>query len=109
MRQFNILSAVGTTTLDLGEVEFIAAGQRVLIAACDSVATATLRVTFGGIDVANGPINIEGSTDRCVWPEDIVGSFIARAGGKMIATLGGTVAGARTNFLVLNSNESVPW
>lgn len=103
------MSTVGTTTLDLGEVEFIEAMQRVLIAACDSVATATLRVTAGGVQVANGPLNIEGSTDRCSWPGDIVGSFIAPTRLKLIAVLGGTVAGARTNFMVLARGESLPW
>lgn len=109
MRALNTLSTAGATTLALGDVEFITAGQTVLIAAVDSVATATLSVKFAGVEVFTGPLPIEPGTDRIEWPGNIVTCFTAGKNGQMQATLGGTVAGCRVNFLVLNPGEPRPW
>lgn len=108
MRGLNILSTAAGA-LALGDIEFIKPGQTVLISAVDSVATATLSVKFAGVEVFSGPLPIEPGTDRIEWPANIVTCFTAGAGGQLSATLGGTVAGCRTNFLVLNPNEPRPW
>jgi hypothetical protein len=109
MRALQTLSGAGTTTLALGDVEFIKKGQRVIIGGKDSVATATLSVKFAGVEVFAGPLAIESGTDMFRWPEDVVTQFIAMQDGQMQATLGGTVAGARVNFLVLMPGEPTPW
>ena len=109
MRALQTLSTVGTTSLALGDVEFIKKGQRVIIGAKDSVATATLSVKFAGVEVFSGPLAIESGTDMFRWPEDVVTTFVAMQDGQMQATLGGTVAGARVNFLVLALGEDKPW
>lgn len=113
MRGVNTLSTVGTTNITLGEAEFLYGGERVVVKAADSVATATLRITVNGNEVFNGPIGIEGNTDRCVWPEDIITMFTVGgapdARARMVATLGGTVAGARVDFLILAPGEPIPW
>ena len=109
MRALQTLNTVGATVISLGDVEFIKAGQRVIIGAKDSVATATLSVKFAGTEVFSGPLAIEAGTDMFKWPEDIVTTFIAGKDGQMQATLGGTVAGARVNFLVLAQGEATPW
>ena len=109
MRALNTLSTVGTTTLTLGDVQFIDVGQRVLITGADSVATATLSVTFNGNNIFSGPLPIEDGTDFAPSWQKLLVSFIATARGQMIATLGGTVAGARVNFLILAPGESVPF
>lgn len=109
MRGLNTLSAAGTTVLALGDTEFVAPSQRVYIKGHDSVATATLRVTFAGVEVFTGPLAIEPGTD--VAPEwfRLLTTFIARQNGNMIATLGGTVAGARVDFLTLQPDEPMPF
>ena len=109
MKALNTLSTVGVTGLNLQDLEFLSAGDRVLIAAVDSVATATLNVKYGSVDVFDGPLPIEPGTDMIEWPANIVTMFTAQKAGKMIATLGGTVAGARVNFLVLAPGEPIPW
>lgn len=109
MRALQTLNTVGATTIALGDVEFIKKGQRVIIGAKDSVATATLSVKFAGVEVFSGPLAIESGTDVFRYPEDIVTQFIAMQDGQMQATLGGTVAGARVNFLVLMPGEPTPW
>lgn len=109
MRALQTLNTVGATTINLGDVEFIKRGQRVVIGAKDSVATATLSVKFAGVEVFAGPLAIEAGTDMFKWPEDIVTQFVAMQDGQMQATLGGTVAGARVNFLVLMPGEPTPW
>lgn len=109
MRGLNTLSAVGTTTLALGDLEFIAKGQRVYIKGADSVATATLRVTFGGVEVFTGPLAIENGTDMAQRWDQLLTTFVAEQSAQMQAILGGTVAGARVDFLVLNPNEPTPF
>lgn len=109
MRGLNTLSTVGTTTLALGDSEFIQAGQRVYVKGWDSVATATLRVVFAGVEVFTGPLAIESGTD--VPPEwtRLLTCFTARQNGQLSAILGGTVAGARVDFLVLAADEPMPF
>ena len=108
MRALNILqTAAGVAAL--GNCEFLMKGQRVLIKAADSVATATLTVQFGGGDAFSGPIAIEPSTDSCRWPDQLITSFIAGGNGQMQITSGGTVAGLRIDILVLAPGESVPF
>lgn len=109
MRAVNILSTVGATALSLGDAEFVTAGQTVLIAAVDSVATATMSVKFAGVEVFTGPLPIEPGTDRIEWPANIATCFTAGKSGQMSITLGGTVAGCRTNILILNPGEARPW
>lgn len=110
MRALNTLSGAGTTQLVLNDIEFINPGERVLIAGADSVATATLSVQFAGSNVFSGPLAIEAGTDMSPsWLNYLLTQFMARVRGQMIATLGGTVAGARVNFLVLANGEPQPW
>lgn len=109
MRALNTLSTVGATVLALGDAEFIKAGQRVLIAAVDSVATCTMIAKFNGVSVFEGPLPIEPGTDRIEWPGNLATSFRADANGQLSIVLGGTVAGARVNILILAANESLPW
>lgn len=109
MRALNTLSTVGATTIALGDVEFLMAGQRVIIAGCDSVATATLTAKFAGSNVFEGPLPIEPSTDSIRYPDQILTQFIAGGNGQLTLTLGGTVAGARVNVLILAPREPNPW
>lgn len=108
MRGLNTLSAVGTTTLALGDTEFIEGMQRVFIKGADSVATATLTVKFAGVEVFSGPLAIENSTDGAQRWDQRLTQFMAMQRGQLTATLGGTVAGARVDFLVLNPGEDAP-
>lgn len=105
MRALNTLSTVGTTSLTLDNVEFLNGGEFCLVAAGDSVATATLTIQYGGIDVFSGPVPIESRTDGISFASDLCTIFRAPRNGKIIATLGGTVAGCRVNFLVLSPQE----
>jgi len=109
MRALNTLSTVGTTTLELSNIEFLSGNEILWVAGADSVATATLSIQFGGIDVFSGPLGIEASTDHVSFREDLLTFFRAPRNGKVIATLGGTVAGARVNFLVQAVNEPKPF
>jgi len=109
MRALQTLNTVGATSIALGDVEFIKRGQRVIIGAVDSVATAALSVKFAGVEVFSGPLAIEDGTDMFHWPANIVTTFVATQDGQMQATLSGTVAGARVNFLVLAAGEDKPW
>jgi len=109
MRGLNTLSAVGTTNIALGDLEFIAAGQRVYVKGHDSVATATLRVVFAGMEVFTGPLAIEQGTDIGADWNRILTCFQAKQNGQLSAILGGTVAGARVDFLVLNADEPLPF
>lgn len=109
MRALNTLSAVGTTGLNLGDLEFIDAGCRVLVTGADSVATASLSISFNGTNVFSGPLPIEDGTDVAPSWQKLLTTFVAAARGQMIATLSGTVAGARVNFLILAPGESVPF
>jgi len=108
MRALNTLNTA-TGAIALGNVEFLMKGQRMLIKAADSVATATLTVQFAGGDAFSGPIAIEPSTDSCRWPDQLIASFVAGGNGQVSATAGGTVAGLRVDFLVLAPGESVPF
>jgi len=105
MRGINTLSAVGTTNLDLGDLEWVEAGQTVHIKGHDSVATATLRVVFAGVEVFTGPLAIEHGTDFAPSWDRKLTQFKAQQRGRMSAILGGTVAGARVDFLILNPDE----
>ena len=109
MRGLNTLSAVGTTTLALGELQFLAMMQRLYVKGHDSVATATLRITFAGVEVFSGPLAIEQGTDVAPLWTTLLTTFIAKQNGQLIATLGGTVAGARVDFLLLNPDEPTPF
>lgn len=108
MRALNTLNTA-TGTIALGDVEFLAPGERMLIKAADSVATATLTITFAAVNVFSGPVQIESGTDVCVWPDNLIASWIAPMRGQVIATAGGTLAGLRVDFLVLSRGETVPW
>jgi len=109
MRGLNTLSVAGTTNLALGDLEFISLGQRVYVKGHDSVATATLRVVFGGVEVFTGPLSIEQGTDvSAEWTRGLT-TFRARQNGQLSAILGGTVAGARVDFLVLDPDEEFPF
>lgn len=105
MRGLNTLSAAGATTLALGDSEFIEANQIVKIKGHDSVATATLTVKFAGVEVFSGPLAIETGTDVSAEWTRMLTTFQARQRGQMTATLGGTVAGARVDFMVLQPDE----
>jgi len=109
MRGLNTLSIVGATNLALGDLEFIGAGQRVYIKGADSVATATLRVVFSGVEVFTGPLAIEDGTDFAQPWTKLLTCFQAKQNGQLSAILGGTVAGARVDFLVLNMDEPLPF
>lgn len=109
MRGLNTLSAVGVTNLALGDSEFIQAGQRVFVKGADSVATATLRVVFAGVEVFTGPLAIETGTDVGQDWNRLLTCFTARQNGQLSAILGGTVAGARVDFLVLSPDEPMPF
>lgn len=109
MRGLNTLSTVGTTVLQLGDSEFIQAGQRVFVKGADSVATATLRVVFAGVEVFTGPLAIEDGTDLAMPWTKMLTCFTVRQNGQMSAILGGTVAGARVDFLVLAPDEPLPF
>lgn len=109
MRNVNTLSTVGATVIQLGDAEFISAGQTVYIAAGDSVATATLSVKFAGIEVGVGPVDIEPGTDRLEWPGSLFTYFTAMKGGQLTATAGGTVAGLRVKVLIAAPQEPRPW
>lgn len=109
MRGLNTLSAAGTTNLQLGDLEFIGAGQRVYVKGHDSVATATLRVVFAGVEVFTGPLAIEPGTDVAPEWTRLLTCFQAKQNGQLSAILGGTVAGARVDFLVLNPDEPLPF
>lgn len=109
MRGLNTLSAVGTTNLQLGDLEFIGAGQRVYVKGHDSVATATLRVVFAGVEVFTGPLAIEPAADVAPEWTRLLTCFQAKQNGQLSAILGGTVAGARVDFLVLNPDEPLPF
>lgn len=109
MRGLNTLSAVGTTGLALGDTEFISIGQRVYIKGADSVVTATLTVKFAGVEIFTGPLAIEPGTDvACEWNR-LLTCMQAKQNGQLSATLGGTVAGARVDFLVLQPDEPIPF
>lgn len=108
MRALNTLSTAAGV-LALGNVEFLKAGQRCIIAAVDSVATATISAQYAGADVVTGPLPIEPGTDRIEYPANIVTQFVAMANGQLQITLGGTVAGCRVNVLVLGPGEPTPW
>lgn len=108
MRGLNTLSAVGTTNLALGDSEFIEAGQRVFIKGADSVATATLTCKFAGVEIFSGPLAIENGTDMAQRWDQRLTQFMAMQRGQLTAVLGGTVAGARVDFLVLNPGEDAP-
>jgi len=108
MRSLNTLSTAAGV-LALGNVEFLKAGQRCIIAAVDSVATATIDAQYAGSSVATGPLPIEPGTDQIRFPDNIVTQFIAMANGQLQITLGGTVAGCRVNVLVLAPGEPTPW
>jgi len=108
MRGLNTLSAVGTTTLALGDLEFVTQNQRVYVKGADSVATATLRVVFGGVEVFTGPLAIEPGTDMAPRWTELLTTFKARQNGQLSAILGGTVAGARVDFLILDPDELFP-
>lgn len=109
MRGLNTLSAVGTTALALGDTEFISAGQRVYVKGHDSVATATLTVKFAGVEIFTGPLAIEPGTDVAPEWTRLLTCMQARQNGQLTATLGGTVAGARVDFLVLQPDEPMPF
>lgn len=109
MRGLNTLSTAGTTNLQLGDLEFIGAGQRVYVKGHDSVATATLRVVFAGVEVFTGPLAIEPGTDVAPEWTRVLTCFQAKQNGQLSAILGGTVAGARVDFLVLNPDEPLPF
>jgi len=109
MRGLNTVSAAGATALALGDSEFIAVGQRVFIKGHDSVATATLTVSFAGAEAFSGPLAIEPGTDVAPEWTRLLTCFTARQNGNMRATLGGTVAGARVDFLVLQPDEPLPF
>jgi hypothetical protein len=109
MRGLSTLSAVGTTNLALGDAEFIAAGQRVFVKGADSVATATLRVVFAGVEVFTGPLAIEDGTDFAQPWTKLLTCFQAKQNGQLSVILGGTVAGARVDLLILNSDEPLPF
>jgi len=109
MRGLNTLSAAGATNLALGDSEFIQAGQRVYVKGADSVATATLRVVFAGVEVFTGPLAIEDGTDFAPPWTKLLTCFTARQNGQLSAILGGTVAGARVDFLVLSADEPMPF
>lgn len=106
MRAENTLSTVGTTDITLQELQFIDAGMVVMIAAGDSVATATLRATFDGVDVFQGPVPIESRTDGIDYQRDLATVFSTRKRGRLILTAGGTVAGLRVNILALTQREA---
>jgi len=108
MRGLNTLSAVGTTTLALGDSEFIEPMQRVYVKGADSVVTATLTVKFAGVEVFTGPLAIENGTDMAQRWNQLLTCFMAKQRGQLTATLGGTVAGARVDFLVLQGDEPMP-
>lgn len=108
MRGLNTLSAAGATGIALGDSEFIEPSQRVFIKGADSVATATLIVKFAGVEVFSGPLAIERGTDQPIDWNSRLTQFMAMQRGQMTATLGGTVAGARVDFLVLNPGEDAP-
>ena len=108
MRGLNTLSAVGTTNIALGDSEFIEAGQRVFVKGAESVVTATLIIKFAGVEVFSGPLALEPGTDMSVdWNRRLT-QFMAMQRGQLTAVLGGTVAGARVEFLVLNPGEDAP-
>lgn len=109
MRGLNTLSAVGTTNLNLGDSEFIEPGQRVYVKGHDSVATATLVVKFAGVEVFTGPLAIEPGTDVAPEWNRLLTCFMAKQRGQLTAVLGGTVAGARVDFLVLQADEPMPF
>lgn len=100
-------TAAGAVTL--GDAEFLKRGQRCIIGAKDSVATATITAKYAGTEVATGPIAIESGTDVFRWPEDVVTQFVAMADGQLQITLGGTAAGCRVNVLILAPGEPAPW
>lgn len=108
MRGLNTLSAVGATTIALGDSEFIEAGQRVFVKGADSVVTATLLIKFAGVEVFSGPLAIENTTDCAQRWDQRLTQFMAMQRAQLTATLGGTVAGARVDFLVLNPGEEAP-
>lgn len=109
MRGLNTLSAVGTTNINIGDLEFIGVGQRVYLKGHDSVATATLRGTFAGMEFFNGPLAIEPGTDVAPEWTRLLACFQAKQNGSMSLVLGGTVAGARVDILVLNADEPLPF
>lgn len=109
MRGLNTVSAAGATNLALGDLEFINAGQQVYVKGHDSVATATLRVVFAGVELFTGPLAIEPGTDVAPEWTRVLTTFVAPQNGNLSAILGGTVAGARVDFLVLNPNERQPF
>jgi len=108
MRGLNTLSAAGATNIALGDSEFIEATQRVFIKGADSVVTATLTVKFVGVEVFSGPLAIENGTDMAQRWDQRLTQFMAMQRGQLTAVLGGTVAGARVDVLVLNPGEDAP-
>lgn len=110
MRALNTLSAVGTTNVELGEMQFVREGHVVYLAGADSVVTATLRGTMNDAMIFTGPLGIEESTDKLGWPRDLLTlARVPAGGGNIILTLGGTVAGARLNLLDIAPNEPRPF
>ena len=71
--------------------------------------TATLRVVFAGVEVFTGPLAIEDGTDFAQPWTKLLTCFTARQNGQLSAILGGTVAGARIDFLVLSPDEPMPF
>ena len=110
MRGLNILSTVGATVLALGDLEWIPPFHQVFIKSADSVATATKTVTLGGVTLFSGPLPIEDGTDTALpWNKAQVMFTVGADRGRMAVTLGGTVAGCRTDIMIVAPGEPTPW
>jgi len=97
-KTLHIVSAVGTTAIDIGSWQNVEPGQRVTILAAESAVTATLLVELGGLPIGQGAVPLENGTDTLVYPDDVYCSAIVPLGSPvqlLVLTAGGTVAGLR--------------
>ena len=104
-----LMTAAGQVPIP-DDMQDIQAGQRVAIAACDSVATATLTASLN-TDAFISPgtvVNIEAATDR-ITRDDFLGQKLAQGKKRLSATAGGTAAGLRVLIHILDPGDVWPF
>lgn len=110
MRGFSVVSTVGTTKLALGDNEWIPPWHQVFIKQADSVATALSNITVDGQSVYSGAVPIEDAADTALpWSKTNAMFTAGAARARLDVTLGGTVAGCRTDILIVAPGEPTPF